>query len=311
VEIRKCKRDNNLDNLKSLIKKRRNLNQQLIYATKNQWKDFDRQEDEEIEHIKMLDPDGKAAAQTLKIHRQWKKTRHLFQKIAKYAGKARTKEAFKLQVGDKWIEDPNEILNEIVAHNKVHFSQAKGCALSNRSLQQVTDPNSLPDLNNLPELERKFIQEMNSFQTTTIRDEIEFEVWRQKFKTWRKTTWKSPSRLHLGHFKSLVVIPYQWDHDHCKRDNQMESYQQELLESTLCIVNFSIQSGTILDRWINATNIMITKKNGSYKVTDYRNIHIYECDMNAMLSLKWKEALKQSEDQNVICPSQVGGRKQR
>jgi hypothetical protein len=56
---------------------------------------------------------------------------------------------------------------------------------------------------------------------------------------------------------------------------------------------------------------MIPKKNGSYKVTDYRNIHIYECDMNAMLSLKLKEALKQSEDQNVICPSQVGGRKQR
>jgi hypothetical protein len=107
------------------------------------------------------------------------------------------------------------------------------------------------------------------------------------------------------------VIPYQWDHYHCKRDNQMESHQQELLESTLCTVNLSIQSGTILDCWINATNIMIPKKNGTYKVTDYRNIHIYECDMNAMLSLKWKEALKQSEDQNVICPSQVGCRKQR
>jgi hypothetical protein len=56
---------------------------------------------------------------------------------------------------------------------------------------------------------------------------------------------------------------------------------------------------------------MIPKKNGSYKVTDYRNIHIYEYDMNAILSLKWKEALKQSEQQNVICPSQVGSRKQR
>jgi hypothetical protein len=105
-----------------------------------------------------------------------------------------------------------------VAHNKVHCSQAKGYALSNKSLQQVTDPNSLPDLNNLPELERKFIQEMNSFQTKTIRDEIEFEVWRHKFKTWRETTWTSPSRLHPGHFKLLVVIPYQSDHDHCKQD---------------------------------------------------------------------------------------------
>jgi hypothetical protein len=44
---------------------------------------------------------------------------------------------------------------------------------------------------------------------------------------------------------------------------------------------------------------------------DHRNIHIYECNMNAMLYLKWKEALKQSEDQKLICPSQVGSRKQR
>jgi hypothetical protein len=78
------------------------------------------------------------------MQRKWKKMRQLFQKIAKYTGKTRTKEAIKLQVGDKWIEDPNEILNQIVAHNKDHFSQANGCALSCRSIQQVTDPNSLP-----------------------------------------------------------------------------------------------------------------------------------------------------------------------
>jgi hypothetical protein len=56
------------------------------------------------------------------------------------------------------------------------------------------------------------------------------------------------------------VTPHQWKNDHCKRDRQTESYQQELLESTLCIFNFAIQSGTILERWINAKNIMIPKK---------------------------------------------------
>jgi hypothetical protein len=98
VEIRKCKRDNNLDNLKLLIKKRRNLNQQLIHATKNRWKDFDRQEDEEIEHIKTLDPDGKDVAQTLTMQRKWKKMRNLFQKIAKYTGKAITKKLLKCKL---------------------------------------------------------------------------------------------------------------------------------------------------------------------------------------------------------------------
>jgi hypothetical protein len=167
-----------MDNLKSLIKKRNNLNQQLIYSTKNQWKEFERQEVDEIEKIKMLEPDGKYAARILSMQRKWRQTRYLFQKIAKYTGKEKSKDTIKLQVGEKWIEDPNKILNEIVAHNKVHFSQGKRFALSCRSLQQYTDPNSLPNLNNLPELERKLIQEMSSFQTKTIQDEIEIEAWK-------------------------------------------------------------------------------------------------------------------------------------
>jgi hypothetical protein len=75
LEIRICKRHKNLDDLKLLIKKRKTLNQQLIYATKHQWRDLDRQEVEEIEHIKTLDPDGKNAAQMLLLQRKWKKTR--------------------------------------------------------------------------------------------------------------------------------------------------------------------------------------------------------------------------------------------
>jgi hypothetical protein len=72
----------------------------------------------------------------------------------------------------------------------------------------------------------------------------------------------------------LVVVSYQWKNDKCKSDSQIKIYQQELLESTLCIINLAIQNGTILERWINATNIIIPKKNGSHKVTDYRNMHI-------------------------------------
>jgi hypothetical protein len=187
LEIRRCKKHNNLDNLKLLIMQRSKLNQQLIYATKNQCKDYDSQELEEIEKIKTLEPDDKDAARTLLMQRKWKQTRNLFQKIVKYTGKAKLKEAIKLQVGDKWIEYPDDILNEIVAHNKVHFSQTKGCALSCRSLQRVTDPKSFTYFNNLPELEQKFIQEMSSFQNTPICKEIEIEVWKHEFKTWRET----------------------------------------------------------------------------------------------------------------------------
>jgi hypothetical protein len=73
----------------------------------------------------MLESDGKGDARTLCMQRKWKQTRYLFQKIAKYTGKAKSKEITKLQVRDKWIEDPDKILNEIVAHNKVHFFKPK------------------------------------------------------------------------------------------------------------------------------------------------------------------------------------------
>jgi hypothetical protein len=41
------------------------------------------------------------------------------------------------------------------------------------------------------------------------------------------------------------------------------------------------------------------------------NIHIYEADWNAMICIKWKEALKESEDSNMLQPNQFGSRKQK
>jgi hypothetical protein len=38
---------------------------------------------------------------------------------------------------------------------------------------------------------------------------------------------------------------------------------------------------------------------------------MYEYDLNAILSLKLNEALKQSEKKHIIVPSQVGSRKHR
>jgi hypothetical protein len=47
----------------------------------------------------------------LLIQRKWKKTRYLFQNTAKYTGKAKLRAAIKLHIGEKWIEDPDKILD--------------------------------------------------------------------------------------------------------------------------------------------------------------------------------------------------------
>jgi hypothetical protein len=50
----------------------------------------------------------------------------------------------------------------------------------------------------------------------------------------------------------------------------------------LRIVNLAIASEKPLTRWMTASNIVILKKEGMYEPKNLRNIHIYECDLNAL-----------------------------
>jgi hypothetical protein len=60
------------------------------------------------------------------MQRKWKRLDNCFKKLEKYTGEAKLKDVIKLQVGGKWIEDSNEILEDIVAHSKRQFLKAKG-----------------------------------------------------------------------------------------------------------------------------------------------------------------------------------------
>ena len=45
------------------------------------------------------------------------------------------------------------------------------------------------------------------------------------------------------------------------------------------------------------------------KFEHLRNIHIYESNLNATLALKWKEALQESENHEIITSQQFGSQK--
>jgi hypothetical protein len=117
--------------------------------------------------------------------------------------------------------------------------------------------------------------------------------------------------MHLGHFRSLLSSIYSLEDGQCDIDHEILSAQQELFEATLRIVNLAIASEKPLTRWLTATNIVIPKKKGMYEPKNLRNIHIYECDLNALLSLKWKEALAAAEKTEFMVQSQFGCRKQK
>jgi hypothetical protein len=72
------------------------------------------------------------------------------------------------------------------------------------------------------------------------------------------------------------------------------------------LVNLILQSGQSIKRWQKCDNICIPKRNDNRAIDKFRNIHIFKCDLNAVLATKWKEAIHKSEEQGLLCKSQFG-----
>jgi endonuclease/exonuclease/phosphatase family metal-dependent hydrolase len=312
VKIRRSKQAKEIQQIKTLIIARRKASKSLIQAYKDQWKVKERSNDKEIKQIEILEPCGKKAASDKRTEISRLKMKRLYHKISYYTGKRKDTECINIKEEDTWINDPDAILQAIVKHNREHFSQAKGCIFSNPELQVVVDPqSSVFDQISMPLIEEEFIKELRNKALPPVPDVVELHDWKHKFKTWRESTRTSPSGMHLGHFKSLLSTVYSWENGKCEVDREVLMAQQDLFEATLRILNLAIQSERPLTRWKTATNIVIPKKKDVHELKNLRNIHIYECDLNALLSLKWKEALVEAEKTDFMVQSQFGSRKEK
>jgi len=280
--LRRCKALQDTLQIKELIKERRHANQRLIWAYKNQWKVETSRNRRKIKILESLEPCGKMAARSQKQDASHRKLKGMYRKISFFTGKRKETEGIKLQSNGQWVHDPEDKLHTIVQHNKEHFMQAKGCSFSQPKLQGVVDPSATEfDGDTFSELEKEFIKELRRQSLPSIPEKVDWSDWRQKFKTWRETTRTSPSGVHLGHFKSLLSKIYKVGEGQCDIDTDILSGQQVLFEATLTIVNLAIESEMPLTRWKTAINMVIPKKKDIYDAKNLRNIHIYECDLNA------------------------------
>ena len=308
--MRMCKQNTDIRQFKNLMKDKRSANRRLLFVYKNQWRVEERCNQDEIQTINVLEPSGKKAARDMRHESSHKKLKSIYRKISFYTGKRQDTECMKLMSNGQWVHDPEEKLDIIVNHNKQHFRQAEGCSFSKRELQRVVNPNStVLDDATKSDLEKEFLQELRSQSLPSITEIVDLKDWKRKFKTWKESTRTSPSGVHLGHFKSLLANIYKVEEEKCEIDTEILSAQQELFGATLRILNLAIASERPLTRWKTAVNIVIPKKKGLYEPKNLRNIHIYECDLNALLSLKWKEALAAAEQTDFIVQSQFGSRK--
>ena len=172
-------------------------------------------------------------------------------------------------------------------------------------------------------------------QATTALDSVPAALtedeWIGKLKVWKESTSTSPSKLHLGHHKSLVK---EFEEEDKKPDDtsrwdslfgppantegaqpprqrgpseSLESMRTTLLAAQLQLMNYAISHQYVFDRWKTVVNMMILKEENNTKIHRLRVIHLYEADYNLLLGVKWRNLIHHTVDNNLLHPSQYGG----
>jgi hypothetical protein len=210
----------------------------------------------------------------------------------------------------KILQDPDKIAHAIQVHNQRHFSQAQGGFFNQDTTRNVDDAANIRTDPQLPQSqEHRLVSIMQNMTPDVISSDISIKEWETKFRKWRERTQTSPSGVHLGHYKSLLKPVMEGEDDTMEVNLTILNMQNIMFQTQLDMVNLATELGEPLQRWQKATNIAIPKQPGILNIDKFRNIHIYECDFNAMLSIKWKEALSKLEEAKAIICNQYGSRK--
>ena len=187
------------------------------------------------------------------------------------------------------LQDPDEIAQAFQKHNKTHFAQANGGFFNSIEVKQVVEPQKVPEIFQTNEVqEERILQILKNIQVQEIKSSIDPEEWKKKFKPWSERTRTSPSGAHLGHYKSLLR-PVMDGEGETALNTVLHDIQIILFSIQLSVVNLAIKLGKPLQRWKKAVNLVIPKIKGINNISKFCNIHIYECDLNAFLSINPKQ----------------------
>jgi hypothetical protein len=220
----------------------------------------------------------------------------------------------------KTVETPAEIEFYLQMRNRLHFGQAKGTPFTTQPLSQRFDwaANSAEaeltlagDFTSadLDDLQQLLLSHCKREHENVQGNQISSSSFRRRLRRWDERTTTSPSGLHLGHAKALVV-PLHLD-EQSVEGILLKEQQQELFAAHLSMVNYALQHGYSYDRWKSIVNVMIEKDPGNTKIHRLRVIHLYEFDLGACMAIQWKDMLASSERRGTINDGQFGGRKGR
>ena len=248
----------------------------------------------------------------------------------------------------KWLHDPDEIGPRLIQRNLNHFSQARGpftqgpvleCLGRNAAHGQHGIQKALA-LTDITPATKALLGQLQGTPLPRISNTITGADLRQKFQRWSESTSTSPSGVHLGHYKSLLLLDikkpdsapaaqlaHQPDSVATSRatqdrsiGDQITTHDDSLTQSAPAFnscahlfdvmghaLTASFKSGHVADRWLTVHNTMLEKDPGDPRIDRLRVIHIFDAVWNAGLGILWSRRLMpQCERHSALHEGQWG-----
>jgi hypothetical protein len=217
------------------------------------------------------------------------------------------------------ITEKEEMENKIIDRNISHFSQADGSPFTvsplidllgrygtSEEARQLLDGEFPLENEDLTEATKKILELMKRVSPEgAITDEITADDLRQLYAKWRETTSTSPSGLHLGHKKALLLM----EKTEPSEDGKL-TLSQQFFELKATFLNLAIRHGHVYKRWRTIVNATIEKIPGKPLLHKLHVIHLIESDFNLLIGLLFgRRLMAQAELNKSLGTEQKGARK--
>jgi hypothetical protein len=137
---------------------------------------------------------------------------------------------------------------------------------------------------------------------------ITAEKMMNKYRRWKERTSTSPSGRHLGHFHALFrPLKAKDDEDR----NRLEGLRTEIIEMHATMLQTAYDNEHVYKRWEYILTCMLGKDKGIPRIHRLRVIHLYECDLNLLFSIYFRELDQNCEDEQLINKGVYGCRPNR
>ncbi|OEU19894.1 hypothetical protein FRACYDRAFT_235957 [Fragilariopsis cylindrus CCMP1102] len=141
-----------------------------------------------------------------------------------------------------------------------------------------------------------------------LKIEITAEKMMEKYTRWNERTSTSPSGRHLGHFHALFR-PLKAKN---KKDRErLDDIRQDIIDLHATMLQTAYDNEHVYKRWEYILTCMLAKETGIPRIHRLRVIHLYECDLNLLFSLVFRELDQHCEDNFLLNKGVYGCRPNR